>query len=221
MIRQTITCDICGSEKKQTNHWYVAVHHGGELRVIGWQGKKTQRVNAKHLCGQKCVHRLLDEFLAGAATQEPGEPKAVGEKSTTYSSSLPDAEKAATAPGRASYPASKLSYVMETSFRESAMSLEESAMLNEESSARLITPTVPTPSAAPQYSAMAVVGAARSTRNATSNVASLDLGAKYADPKWRAMVWQRHMMSQRQRDLLGPGDSASQGIGSRAHSLGI
>ncbi len=64
MIRQAISCDICGSEKQQTNHWFVAYEHNGELRLTGWASPKTHRANMKHLCGQKCVHRLLDEFMA-------------------------------------------------------------------------------------------------------------------------------------------------------------
>jgi len=65
MIRQAISCDICGAEKKQTNHWFVAYKHGGELRVAGWSTNGRMRAGAKHLCGQTCLHKLMDEFIAG------------------------------------------------------------------------------------------------------------------------------------------------------------
>lgn len=68
MIRQAISCDICGSEKKQTNHWFVAYERNGELRLSGWQSKQTLRPKAKHLCGQKCVHRLMDEYMAAVSS---------------------------------------------------------------------------------------------------------------------------------------------------------
>jgi hypothetical protein len=68
VIRQAISCDICGSEKKQTNHWFVAYEQKGELRLSGWQSKHTMRAKAKHLCGQKCVHRLLDEYMAAVSS---------------------------------------------------------------------------------------------------------------------------------------------------------
>jgi hypothetical protein len=68
MIRQAISCDICGAEKKQTNHWFVAYTHAGELRVSGWGAQGKIRAGSKHLCGQTCVHKLVDEFIAGAAT---------------------------------------------------------------------------------------------------------------------------------------------------------
>ncbi len=64
MIRQAISCDICGSEKQQTNHWFVAYESAGELRLAAWHGLKNKRAMVKHLCGQKCVYRLLDEFMA-------------------------------------------------------------------------------------------------------------------------------------------------------------
>jgi hypothetical protein len=64
VIRQAISCDICGAEKKQTNHWFVASEHGGELRVSGWNSRNRMRPGSKHLCGQTCLHKLMDDFMA-------------------------------------------------------------------------------------------------------------------------------------------------------------
>jgi hypothetical protein len=66
MIRQAISCDICGTEKKQTNHWFVAYDQGGELRVSGWNSRNRLRPGSKHLCGQTCLHKLVDDFMARA-----------------------------------------------------------------------------------------------------------------------------------------------------------
>ena len=66
MIRQAISCDICGTEKKQTNHWFVAYDQGGELRVSGWNSRNRLRPGSKHLCGQTCLHKLVDDFMAQA-----------------------------------------------------------------------------------------------------------------------------------------------------------
>ncbi|HET6207961.1 MAG TPA: hypothetical protein VFD98_14190, partial [Terracidiphilus sp.] len=68
MIRQAISCDICGAEKKQTNHWFVAYTHAGEFRVSGWSAQRRLRAGTKHLCGQTCLNKLLDEFIARTAT---------------------------------------------------------------------------------------------------------------------------------------------------------
>jgi hypothetical protein len=71
VIRQAITCDICASEKKQTNHWFVAYEQGGELRVSGWCSRNRQRPGAKHLCGQTCLHKLVDDFMARTIVRTP------------------------------------------------------------------------------------------------------------------------------------------------------
>jgi len=65
VIRQAIACDICGAEKKETKHWFVALEHGGELRICSWSAQRKTRTGAKHLCGQTCLHRLVDDFMAG------------------------------------------------------------------------------------------------------------------------------------------------------------
>ena len=64
MIRQAISCDICGRDKQQTNHWFVAYEHGAELRISGWNSQARLRAKAKHLCGQTCLHKLVDDFMA-------------------------------------------------------------------------------------------------------------------------------------------------------------
>jgi hypothetical protein len=64
VIRQAISCDICGTEKRQTNHWFVAYEQAGELRVSGWTSRHRLRADSKHLCGQTCLHKLVDEFMA-------------------------------------------------------------------------------------------------------------------------------------------------------------
>jgi hypothetical protein len=66
VIRQAISCDICGTEKKQTNHWFVAYDQGGELRVSGWNSRNRLRSGSKHLCGQTCLHKLVGDFMAKA-----------------------------------------------------------------------------------------------------------------------------------------------------------
>jgi hypothetical protein len=74
MIRQAISCDICGAEKKQTNHWFVAYTHAGELRVSGWGVQGRVRAGSKHLCGQTCLHKLVDEFIAAGASSRVHAP---------------------------------------------------------------------------------------------------------------------------------------------------
>ena len=70
MIRQAISCDLCGNEKRQTNHWFVAYEQNGELRVSGWNSRNRLRPGTRHLCGQTCLHKLVDDFMARAISQK-------------------------------------------------------------------------------------------------------------------------------------------------------
>ncbi len=71
MIRQSVSCDICGTEKRQTNHWFVACEQAGELRLSGWSSRNRSRAGSKHLCGQTCLHKLVDEFMARSLSARP------------------------------------------------------------------------------------------------------------------------------------------------------
>lgn len=81
MIRQAISCDICGTDKQQTNHWFVAYEQNGELRISGWNSQSRLRTGAKHLCGQTCLHKLVDEFMAKTiAVRTPASEKTLVEE---------------------------------------------------------------------------------------------------------------------------------------------
>lgn len=65
MIRQAINCDMCGAERLEgTSRWFVADEIKGEIRLRGWESPQKSRRNARHLCGQKCVQRIMDNFTA-------------------------------------------------------------------------------------------------------------------------------------------------------------
>ena len=74
LIRQAISCDICGAEMQHANHWFVAYEGVSELRVALWNPRSKLRGGAKHLCGQTCLHKLMDEFVVRhqpAKAQQP------------------------------------------------------------------------------------------------------------------------------------------------------
>ena len=48
------------------NHWFAASEHGSQLRVSHWDTRSRLRPGTKHLCGQTCLHKLVDEFTARA-----------------------------------------------------------------------------------------------------------------------------------------------------------
>ena len=69
MIRQAISCDICAREMQNSNHWFVVYDRGAELRVIRWGASPRRRAGVRHLCGQTCLHKLVDEFMARPTSQ--------------------------------------------------------------------------------------------------------------------------------------------------------
>lgn len=82
MIRQAISCDVCGRDKQQTSHWFVVYEHGSELRISGWSSQVRMSAKAKHLCGQTCLHKLIDEYLARtlAAAFSAAKPETASEE---------------------------------------------------------------------------------------------------------------------------------------------
>jgi hypothetical protein len=42
----------------------VADEVKGEIRLRGWESPQKSRRSARHLCGQKCVQRMMDNFTA-------------------------------------------------------------------------------------------------------------------------------------------------------------
>jgi hypothetical protein len=64
VIRQAISCDICGTEMLNANHWFVANERGAELRISAWSARNRIKAGVRHLCGHKCLHKFVDDFMA-------------------------------------------------------------------------------------------------------------------------------------------------------------
>ncbi len=164
MIRQAISCDICGAEKKQTNHWFVAYEQSGELRVSGWNSRNRLRPGSKHLCGQTCLHKLADDFMARAIavrTQRAAVEEALQEP--------PEMEMEAPA---------------------GASLVAEEAHGEVESSARLLTPpepVLPKPAFRAQSGLVTIPGRLPDERIA----APADEPLRFASRSRRAQAWER------------------------------
>jgi hypothetical protein len=63
MIQQVIRCDICGSQKRQSNHWFVVCELSGGLHIGPWTSPHLLSPDTKHLCGETCAHKLISHFL--------------------------------------------------------------------------------------------------------------------------------------------------------------
>ncbi|KAA6455875.1 hypothetical protein DYQ86_26930 [Acidobacteria bacterium AB60] len=164
MIRQAISCDVCGAEKKQTNHWFIASEQGGELRVSGWGARNRLRAGTKHLCGQTCLHKLMDEFMA----------RTIAAKTTA-----PPAEAAGAA---ALKPPADVSLTSKSAYLEHASGANGSG------------PTAPIAASPRNVVPLALSGPASRPAIEEKSPAPaqlLDEVPNYASRRWRAEAWER------------------------------
>lgn len=187
MIRQAISCDICGSEKRQTNHWFVAYEQSGELRVSGWSSRIRTRPGSKHLCGQTCVHKLVDDFMAkDLAARSQASNKAKSE-ANFQAVDIGNRFHAVDAGNRFQTVDAGGRFAPETEF----------AMEEFESSARLIpTPTTIQPSR-PMVRATMELVAVPSRPRIEEPVPLPGEPPSYASRKWRIEAWKR----EREREM--------------------
>jgi hypothetical protein len=173
VIRQAISCDLCGNEKKQTNHWFVAYEQGGELRVSGWSSRNRLRPGTKHLCGQTCLHKLVDDYMA----------RAISQKTPAASHSEIDASAIRSDTSLTAHAA----YSSRATYEDVEL----------ESSARLIpaaSSSMPAPAAKPAPELVTMAGKQRS-----DGLMPLQQEARYTPRNLRAEAWER----ERQREMHG------------------
>jgi hypothetical protein len=65
-IKQKITCDVCGTEKVEVNHWFQVFSHisndtNSEFIVLPCDGEV--RDNQVVACGEACAHKLLNQWF--------------------------------------------------------------------------------------------------------------------------------------------------------------
>ena len=207
MIRQAISCDVCGTEKRQTNHWFVAFEQAGELRLGGWTSRNRARPGSKHLCGQTCVHKLVDEYMAQIVASKPvraaedGTDDSIELMATSAQDSARAALKLPSESMRATARANDRSLAAEYDFD-----------LDQESSARLITTPEPAPAAtrlrstteaahilphATPQNRPTLVAAKNQGERSLIELPLVDEAPSFSSRKWRSEAWER----EREREL--------------------
>lgn len=66
MAKTTVySCDVCGAQKKATNHWWDAYVEGTSLGPSLHIAPFDATVEDDHqtACGERCVHVLVSRFL--------------------------------------------------------------------------------------------------------------------------------------------------------------
>lgn len=84
MIETKVTCDVCGVEKRETNHWYTlhlqryeTVYYFTRLVITSFNPVEQTTGTQKHACGNSCTQKLVERWLQ-AESLEPSRTPAVG-----------------------------------------------------------------------------------------------------------------------------------------------
>ena len=58
---KSISCDICGREKQETNRWWKVKEMADHVRIA--KAEVPVPLPYKDVCGQNCLHRLVDRWM--------------------------------------------------------------------------------------------------------------------------------------------------------------
>lgn len=66
LVRKSVyVCDVCGREKQQTNHWWIAYTSGEGFHIDKWRDGLADNDECQTLCGQECVIQAVNKYLSG------------------------------------------------------------------------------------------------------------------------------------------------------------
>ncbi|MGD0829703.1 MAG: hypothetical protein ABR907_02085 [Terracidiphilus sp.] len=183
MIRQAISCDICGTEKRQTNHWFVAYDQGGELRVSEWNSRKGLRPESKHLCGQTCLHKLVDEFMARA--MQARTPQATVEVDETQIEMRSEVRR----PAAVTDLRTDMSLTSRPVFKKIETPKRQTPAKSPAIPVQPAAVTAPAPPAQPLRVPVELVVVPATPR--IEEIAAADESPRYASRNWHAAAWER------------------------------
>lgn len=78
---ESFICDICGTTKQSTNHWWLVTlgdvlcfDEGQPARhfsLVPWDTGASRNQGVFHICGEGCAIKALERFMSsGSLTQE-------------------------------------------------------------------------------------------------------------------------------------------------------
>jgi hypothetical protein len=80
MRLDTIQCDVCGIERKEANHWFVAIVPRGEdsgvpgiaFGPLGVDVSDNPNLGIEHICSQACAHKRLSQWFTALTPTTKG-----------------------------------------------------------------------------------------------------------------------------------------------------
>jgi hypothetical protein len=55
-------CDVCGTVKGESNHWYLGTSHTDSFNIFPWEDAIGDSI--KHICGRQCAQKFLETWLS-------------------------------------------------------------------------------------------------------------------------------------------------------------
>jgi hypothetical protein len=72
-LKKVYECYVCGTERKDANHWFVVEPSRVGFHLWQWDWAiregRLDDDGVEHVCGQACAHKLLDRFLTLQGTE--------------------------------------------------------------------------------------------------------------------------------------------------------
>lgn len=62
MLIQSVTCDNCGVQKKESNHWFT-VTKDGEGIIIRRMHQEDLSEEEQHICGETCLEKTILKMI--------------------------------------------------------------------------------------------------------------------------------------------------------------
>lgn len=71
-------CSMCTTERKETNHWFLALIFTDVLHVSNWKPELADRNDVHKLCGDECLGKFVAKYAAAARQLSYEEEKRQG-----------------------------------------------------------------------------------------------------------------------------------------------
>lgn len=67
--QEQVVCDVCGSVRGPSNHWWISMHEDGVFVLRPWDSYLSKQENYLHICGQQCASTLQERWMSEQSSQ--------------------------------------------------------------------------------------------------------------------------------------------------------
>ena len=62
--KEQVTCDVCGAQKQETNHWFMLSVGDQDIFVLASSSYRDNYAEPIDLCGEACVLKKVSELIS-------------------------------------------------------------------------------------------------------------------------------------------------------------